>query len=191
MLKSTIRKLAAVIMIAPALALASLGTAASAATSAHPASTTQSTVTSTRSAGLAPAQSCGTAAGYLVNGNFNLGVHLAPHNGIDTVATYPGASVTHMGFLCVGVDSAGDSIWVIGGGGVCLDEGNASQQNLIFSEGCNDSLTTERWIALANGQLENNHFGNCLSSGNANGATLGGRSCSPSPLNEWFVAATN
>ena len=95
-----------------------------------------------------------------------------------------------MGFLCVGVDAQHDPIWVIGGGGLCLDEGSASQQNLVFSEGCNDSLTTERWISIGD-QLENNHYGNCLSSGNANGATLGGRSCSPSNLNEWFVFATD
>ena len=135
--------------------------------------------------GRAPAQSCPSFQGYLVDAN-NLGAHLAPHNSVDSVATYPSSGVSHMGFLCVGVDQAtGAPIWVIGGGGLCLDEGSASQQNLVFSEGCNDSLTTERWITVGPSQLENNHFGNCLSSGNANGATLGGRSCSPSNLNEW------
>jgi hypothetical protein len=138
--------------------------------------------------GRALAQSCGSLAGFLVNANGNLGAHLAPHNSVDTVATFPGRGVTHMGFLCVGIDAqTGTPIWVIGGGGLCLDEGSASQQNLVFSEGCNDSLTTERWIGVGLSQLENNHFGNCLSSGNANGVTLGGRSCRPSHLNEWFV----
>lgn len=143
--------------------------------------------------GRALAQSCGGTAGYLVNGNGNLGVHLAPHNSVDSVVRYPGSGVAHMGFLCVGVDSQGEPIWVIGGGGVCLDEGSASQQHLVYSEGCNDSLTTERWISIGpdGSQLENNHYGNCLSSGNASGVTLGGRSCGPTHLNEWFVYSTN
>jgi hypothetical protein len=141
--------------------------------------------------GRAAAQGCPGLTGYLVNGNDNLGVHLAPHNSVDSVVRYPSSGVTHMGFLCVGVDSQGDAIYVIGGGGLCLDEGSASQQSLVYSEGCNDSLTTERWIVNGLDQLENNHYGNCLSSGNANGVTLGGRSCSPSNLNEWFVQPTD
>jgi hypothetical protein len=141
-------------------------------------------------AGHAPTQSCGGIAGYLVDGN-SLGVHLAPHNSVDTVLAFPGSGVTHMGFLCVGVDAQHDPIWVIGGGGLCLDEGSASQQHLVYSEGCNDSLSTERWIGIGPSQLENNHYGNCLSSGNAIGVTLGGRSCSPATsLNEWFFVST-
>jgi hypothetical protein len=140
--------------------------------------------------GRAPAQSCRNARGFLVNGNGNLGVHLAAHNGIDTVVRYPGPGVTSLEFVCLRVSPQG-SIWGIGAGGLCLDEGSASQQNLVFSEGCNYSLTTERWILNSRHQLENNHFSNCLSSGNLNGATLGGRSCSPTNLNEWFLHSTD
>ena len=79
---------------------------------------------------------------------------------------------------------------MIGGGGLCLDKGSASLQNLVFSEGCNDSLT-ELWIRLDTGLLVNNHFDICLSSGNANGATLGGRGCSSNHLDEWFPKSTD
>jgi hypothetical protein len=142
--------------------------------------------------GRALAQSCGGTAGYLVS-VAGMGVHLAPHNSVDSVVRYPSSGVTRMGFLCVGIDSQGEPIWVIGGGGLCLDEGSASQQYLVYSEGCNDSLTTERWISIGpdGSQLENNHFGNCLSSGDASGATLGGRSCGPTHLNEWLVYPTD
>jgi hypothetical protein len=144
-------------------------------------------------AGHASAGSCVSHAGYLVDLN-NLGVHLAPHNSVDTVLPFPGSGVTHMGFLCVGVVAQNnDPIWVIGGGGLCLDEGSASQQHLVYSEGCNDSLSTERWIGVSPSLLENNHYGNCLSSGDAIGVTLGGRSCSPATsLNDWlFVSPSN
>lgn len=142
--------------------------------------------------GRAPAQSCASPTGYLVDATLGLGARLASHNVVDTVAGYPNGPVTLMKFICVGVDAAGSPIYVIGASGLCLDEGSASLENLVYSEGCNESLTTERWIAIGGSgdftRLENNHFGNCLSSGGAAGDTLGGRSCSPTLLNEWAVA---